>query len=205
MTNVPQFPEVVGDRKILRFLRGHDYDIDKVTMMMTKFLEWRRENKVDDIRQHILLGGRNKPTDFPRAEVILELVPQIVLCSYARDKANSPISIEKFNFLPSVVFQTLTLPEYIEFLIYALEYKSMITEQISEEVDRKYLDSLTPAERIRAESDDPDVPPYGTIVGLCVIRDLEGLGFDHMSARGQEIVSAIIKMSSDNYPGTKDI
>jgi len=207
LTKVPQFPEVVGDRKILRFLRGHDYDIEKVITMMSKFLEWRKDNKVDEIRQHILLGGRNKPTDFPRAEVILDLVPQIVLCSYARDKSNSPICIEKFNWSPTVVFQTLTLPEYIEFLIYALEYKSMVAEQISEELDRKYLDSLSPAERTRAESDDPNIniPPYGALVGLCVIRDLEGVGFDHIGARGQEIVSAIIKMSSDNYPGTYSV
>lgn len=201
LTQVPQFPEVTGDRKILRFLRGHDYDVEKVTILMTKFLDWRRDNKVDDIRQSIVLGGRNKPTDFPRAEVILQLVPQIVLCAYARDKSNAPISVEKFNFLPSVVFQTLTLSEYTEFLIYALEFKSIITDQISEEMDQKYLDSLSPSDRVKAESDDPDIPPYGTLMGLCVIRDLDGLGFDHMSARGQEIVSAIIKMSSDNYPG----
>ena len=25
----PAFPEVVGDRKIVRFLRGHDHNIDK--------------------------------------------------------------------------------------------------------------------------------------------------------------------------------
>lgn len=173
-------------------------------MLMNKFLDWRRDNNVDEVRQHIILGGRNKPTDFPLAEVILQLVPQIVLCSYARDKSNSPISVEKFNFLPSVVFQTLTLPEYLEFLIYALEYKSMVSEQISEESDRKYLESLSPAERAKAESDDPDVEPYGTLTGLCVIRDLDGMGFDHMSARGQEILSAIIKMSSDNYPGTSN-
>lgn len=198
---VPQYPEVVGDRKLLRFLRGHDYDVEKVTLMMNNFLDWRRDNNVDEIRQNIVLGGRKKPTDFPRAEIILPLVPQIVLCTNARDKTNSPISVEKLGFSPNKAFESLTLPEYTVFLIYCLEYKSMIVEQFSEEADRKYLDSLSPADRAKAESDDPDVEPYGSLVGLCVIRDLDGLGFEHMSARGQEILSVVIKMSSDNYPG----
>ena len=37
----PQYPEVVGDRKLIRFLRGHDHDIDKACEMIEKFLDWR--------------------------------------------------------------------------------------------------------------------------------------------------------------------
>ena len=37
----PQFPEVVGDRKLIRFLRGHDHNIDKACEMIEKFLDWR--------------------------------------------------------------------------------------------------------------------------------------------------------------------
>jgi hypothetical protein len=29
-----QYPEVIGDRKILRFLRGHNFDIDKVKILL---------------------------------------------------------------------------------------------------------------------------------------------------------------------------
>ena len=37
----PQYPEVVGDRKLIRFLRGHDHDIDRACEMIEKFLDWR--------------------------------------------------------------------------------------------------------------------------------------------------------------------
>jgi hypothetical protein len=33
LTNRPQYPEVVGDTRILRFLRGHNYDIEKVPLL----------------------------------------------------------------------------------------------------------------------------------------------------------------------------
>lgn len=45
-----QYPEVVGDRKLLRFLRGHDFNITKVTEMLQKHLQWRKDNHVDEIR-----------------------------------------------------------------------------------------------------------------------------------------------------------
>jgi hypothetical protein len=38
----PQYPEVVGDRKLIRFLRGHDYNIDKACEMIESFLDWRK-------------------------------------------------------------------------------------------------------------------------------------------------------------------
>lgn len=54
---VPQFQEVVGDRKLLRFLRGHDHNVSKVADMYRKMLDWRRDNGIDNIRQEILLKG----------------------------------------------------------------------------------------------------------------------------------------------------
>ena len=41
ITNRPQFPDVVGDRKLLRFLKGHGNDVDKAVEMAVKFLKWR--------------------------------------------------------------------------------------------------------------------------------------------------------------------
>ena len=46
----PQYPEVVGDRKLLRFIRGHNFDIEKATEMIEKYLNWRTANNIDAIR-----------------------------------------------------------------------------------------------------------------------------------------------------------
>lgn len=201
----PQFPEVVGDRKLLRFLRGHNYDMEKACSMISKFLDWRKENNVDTIRQNIVSGGCNMPSKFPKADLILKLLPQAVLCPSACDKKGAPISVEKFNFSPSEVMKFVSMTEYIEFLIYCLEYKSLVSEWLSEKADRDYLASLSVEERVLAESEQADVPPYGIIRGLCIIRDLEGLGFEHVGSQGQEILRTVITLSSDNYPGMRKV
>ena len=38
--------DVIGDHKILRFIRGHNHDIEKATEMYSKFLIWRDTNKL---------------------------------------------------------------------------------------------------------------------------------------------------------------
>jgi hypothetical protein len=58
------------DRKILRFLRGNAYSVDKVCELMTKFLAWRDENGVDEIRESILRGGLNHPKKFPLGDKV---------------------------------------------------------------------------------------------------------------------------------------
>jgi hypothetical protein len=70
----PQYPEVVGDRKIVRFLRGHSYDVDKVCLMMANFLRWRKEKSVNDIRTNVVENGCDHPLKFPKGELILSLV-----------------------------------------------------------------------------------------------------------------------------------
>lgn len=47
------FPEVVGDRKLLRFLHAHNRKVSKAVDAYMKFLVWRKENNVDVVRQDI--------------------------------------------------------------------------------------------------------------------------------------------------------
>ena len=49
-----------------RFLRGHNQDVDKVCMMMNKFLKWRVDNNVDEIRKNIVEGGFDHPSKLPK-------------------------------------------------------------------------------------------------------------------------------------------
>jgi hypothetical protein len=191
--SVPQFQEVVGDRKLIRFLRGHDHNVDKVRDLYIKMLAWRKENKVDDIRQKIVHGGINHPRLFPNGEKILNLVPQIVLAHEVLDESYCPLVIDQYKFSPTNVMNSITIEEYILFVIYSLEYRSLIIEQMSEERERKVLENLK-------EKNSESNEPYGVLVYTCVIRDLNGVGFDHFSARGREIISAVIKIASDNYP-----
>jgi hypothetical protein len=63
-----QYPEVVGDRAIIRFIRGHNHVIDKATEMYASFLNWRKESNADEARDNIVKGGMNDPMKFPFGE-----------------------------------------------------------------------------------------------------------------------------------------
>jgi hypothetical protein len=64
-------PDVIGDRKLLRFFRGHNMDIDKATEMVAKYIEWRKTHNVDAIRSDIVHG-----------EFILFEIPHFPFSSY---------------------------------------------------------------------------------------------------------------------------
>jgi hypothetical protein len=185
----PPFPEVVGDRKIVRFLRGHDHNVEKAAEMMSKFLIWRKQRKVDEIRTNIVEFGLNHPIKFPNGELIMSLMPQLVIGPSILDKEGSPLCVEQISFSPSEIMDNVTLEEYIEFMIYCLEYKSLILEQLSEEKEQRLLASLDEYRRpsvlaewlvdAAAVAEMGNVggasfteTPYGQIVNLVVVRDL---------------------------------
>mmetsp|Transcript_23884 Transcript_23884/g.35042 ORF Transcript_23884/g.35042 Transcript_23884/m.35042 type:complete len:321 (+) Transcript_23884:108-1070(+) len=198
LLSIAQNPEVVGDRKLLRFFRGHNYDIDKTIEMIAKYIEWRKQSNVDEIRHDIVYGGKNHPSKFPNGEKILRMVPQIVIDPNICDKTGSPICVEQYNFSPAAVLQEISIEEYIVFVTYSLEYKSLILEQLSEAKERKRLQELKKAEAEGKDISQED--PYGVILHTCVIRDLNGVGFEHLGSQGQEIIKAVIGVASDNYP-----
>lgn len=170
LTASPQYPEVIGERKMIRFLRGHGHDVEKVTTMMSNFLKWRQENKINEIRTNIVECGFDHPLKFPKGETILSLVPQHVILPNAQDNAGSPICVEQYDFVPSEVFKHINIDDYILFVTYSLEYRSLIVEQLSEQREKAFLAGLSPEQLAKLE--DPDSPPYGVIVNTCVIRDL---------------------------------
>ena len=50
---LPQYPDVVGDRRLLRFLRARALDLDKAVLLYRRFLAFRREYQVDTIHERI--------------------------------------------------------------------------------------------------------------------------------------------------------
>jgi hypothetical protein len=170
LASSPQYPEVVGERKLVRFLRGHNHDLEKVYGLMKAFLQWRIDHDINEIRKNIVENGCDHPLRFPKGETILKLIPQHVVLPEAQDKVGSPICVEQYNFVPSDVFQFINIDDYIEFVKYSLEYRSLIVEQLSEQRERDFLAKLTPEEREALEQ--PGSKPYGVLVNTCVVRDL---------------------------------
>lgn len=190
----PKYPEVVGERRMLRFLRGNSHDVHKAVDQMRKFLNWRHDNNVDAIRDNIVNNGMNEPRKFPFGELILSVCPQVVLSAKAHDNKKNPIAIEQFCFNPKDILDRVSIEEYIIYLTYSLEYKSLILEQLSEEVERDYI-------RTHSKNNDAsELIEYGVVLRIAMFRDLKGLGTAHVGAQGQNIIKAVIKLASPNYP-----
>lgn len=200
LIDAPQYPEVVGDRKILRFLRGHKYSIDKAAEMMGKFLQWRKDFRVDEMRHNIVSGGMDHPTKFPNGEKILRLIPQLVITTDSVDKSGSPICVDQYKFKPAVVLAHIPLSDYLVFNAYCLEYRSLIVEQLCEKLERDHLAKLSHEEFEREIDPYGSGEPFGVLKGTLVIRDIAGVGLDHMSEVGRQIIKAVVVMGSDNYP-----
>jgi hypothetical protein len=185
------FPEVVGDRRMLRFIRGRGGNINEATEQYLGHLKWRRENNVDQIRQNIVYGGLNDPKKFPNGEKLLRLAPQIIIAP-VRDRKNQPICTEQYNFSPKKLFQESSLDEYLLFLIYALEFRNLVMEHMSHEMDVKYLaDNPRPQDRTEG---------WGCVIRNCTIRDLGGLKWEHVGSDGRAFVKAALTLGSPNYP-----
>jgi hypothetical protein len=172
LAEAPPYPEVVGDRKIIRFLRGHDHNLEKVIEMYSKFLHWRKEHGVDEIRRNIVEGEADHPLKFPKGQLIMSLLPSLVMAPDAFDNFGCPIVVEQYRFSPSEVLSKVKIEEYVLFVTYSLEYRQIILEQISEQREQEFLNSLSPQERARIEDIHSKAPPYGVIAQSCVIRNL---------------------------------
>ena len=188
-----QLPDVVGDRRLLRFLRGHNHNVDKAVMMFKKFLNWRDANNVDSIRDDILYGGIKSPFDFPSGQKIVDLVPQIVIAHDVLDNDGNCIGLEQYCFDPTTVLSNITKDEYIKFLIYMLEYKSLVLDQMSDEKEKKTLAKYNGNPPITVNG-------YGEMLCCTIIRDFNGFGFGHIGYDGRTVISWVLEIAIDNYP-----
>lgn len=150
---------------MLRFLRGKQNDVDEACRCMTKMLHWRKDNKIDEIRQDIVYGGKNSPYLFPKGKEILRLVPQIIIEGNACDKLGRPLSLESYDFDPDVLLREISIENYLTFLIYTLEYRTLVMEELSEQRERHYLKSTCSADRKDG---------YGVVLYNYTIRNLDG-------------------------------
>ena len=229
LQDYPNYIDVIGDRKLIRFLRGFNLDIDKTYKAYLVFLKWRKANNVNEIRNLILYGGYNNPNVFPKGELILKLMPQIVLAPYHFDNYNQPITFDIFDFDPNIVLQSITVSDYMLFLTYCVEYRSLYIEQISEEREKlflsnnphiltnnTYINSDTATTSTNNTSHNSYSPnnstnnnnnnnnnihePYGVTVKLCCLRDLHGVGFKTLGSKSMSILKAALELAVPNYP-----
>eukprot|EP01031_Cornospumella_fuschlensis_P027185 gene27185-32845_t len=183
-----------GDRRILRFLRGKQLNVDESSKMYIAFLQWRLDNNIDSIRNEILNNNKRSPFDFPHGRTIIDLAPQIIITSNATDRKGQPLAMECYDFVPREVFKAVTKDDYLLFLTYCLEYRALVMEQLSHEAELKVK-----AEQESTPEKRPH-PPYGQILLDFTIRDMKGLSLAHIGSEGRALVSAALTVGLANYP-----
>lgn len=176
----------------MRFLRAKQMKVEQAAPLYIDFLKWRQANNIDAVRHDILYNGMKSPFDFPNGRKIIDLAPQIVLSAKALDHQGRPLAMETYDFSPKDFYKTVTKEEYMTFLIYSLEYRALVLEQLAHERELAYLAALQPGEDA--------CPGYGQVVLDFTIRDLRGVGLAHMGGEGRALVSAALSLGLPNYP-----
>ena len=98
--------EIYDDLYLLRFLRARKFDLEKTMLMFKKFLDWRKEKNVDDIRDN---------WEFTELIEVKKLYPH----GYHRtDKEGRPVYIELYDKLDiNALFKVTTEQRMINYYI----------------------------------------------------------------------------------------
>lgn len=188
-----QFPEVVGDRGIMRFIRGH-LEPEKILQMYGNYLKWRKETGADAIRERIRAEQLNRPSLFPNGEAFLNMSEQIIIAGDATDLEGNLIAFETFDYSPSEFLSKYSIDEWNEWMNYTLQYKTMVIEQVSEARERALLAEYNGCPPCTPEQG------YGIIVQCTTIRCLKGMGMEFLSSSSKAIMKASIDICQNNFP-----
>jgi hypothetical protein len=200
----PQYTDVVGDRRMLRFLEAEDYNIDLSAERVNVFLNYRDENKVDDIRNEILFTPLTNPGQFPCAEKILGLTGHDIIAPDCTDAAGNPLATEYYAFDGGKFMEQVTKEEYIRFMLYSFELRNLCLEQLSHNKEKENLSKMQKDRDERAakdESKSDSEKPYGVLLRMNIIRDFSGLTLTNF-AKTQGMTGWVVPLAKDCYPET---
>lgn len=128
--------DVTGDYRLLRFFLEHEKNVDSTVNAFKQFLEWRKLNKVDEIRKEVELREFEEIRHFKK---IVEYLPVNLMLRNGMgevvvDSKGRPISVEQSGKCDiSKVVNEATLQEMMEMHISHLEKRSLILDQLSRE------------------------------------------------------------------------
>jgi len=188
-----QFSEVIGDRGIMKFIRGHQ-EFDKIVLMYGNYLKWRKSSGADVIRERIRLENLNRPELFPNGEGFLSVSPQIIIAADATDNVGNLITFETFDYSPSTLLAKYSIDQWNEWISYTMQYKQMVLEQVSEQRERALL---------AEHGGNPPCTPekgYGIILQCTGIRCLKGIGMEYLGSDAKAIIKSSVAICQDNFP-----
>jgi hypothetical protein len=89
--------------------------------------------------------------------------------------------------------QTISIDDYKRFVVYCLQYKTLIIEQLSELKERQLLEQYNghPPETENG---------YGIILQCTIIRCLKGMGMEFLGHDSKAVLKATMDIAQANFP-----
>ena len=89
--------------------------------------------------------------------------------------------------------QHVQLEDYKQFVVYCLQYKTLIIEQLSELKERQLLELH--------HGNPPETENgYGVILQCTIIRDLKGMGMEFLGHDSKAVLKATMDIAQANFP-----
>ncbi len=131
---VPQLPEIVGNKTIIRFLSANNDNVNSACLAIHNHLEWSVAVGFEHIRNEILNRELSTPHSFPCGKKILRVIPQLLVVFKGIDKNGLPILSDSYGYSSKLSATSISLEEYLLFIRYVIVYKVLVLEQLSFEM-----------------------------------------------------------------------
>lgn len=169
------FPELVGDIRLLRFLRGHGEATAAATAYKAH-LAWRKDFGVDAIRQAVVdkQMGLNW-AHYPRGEEVSRFFPMQIDGGVSRD--GHIVQLDNTGLIqPEGILGEggVGIDVFNHAFIHMLEVRNKLQD-----------------DRSRAE---------GRMIQVIQVRDMEQVGMGMLSSGNMAMAKQVVKLSQDNYP-----
>eukprot|EP00419_Tripos_fusus_P025495 CAMPEP_0172715000 /NCGR_PEP_ID=MMETSP1074-20121228/67290_1 /TAXON_ID=2916 /ORGANISM="Ceratium fusus, Strain PA161109" /LENGTH=498 /DNA_ID=CAMNT_0013539531 /DNA_START=70 /DNA_END=1563 /DNA_ORIENTATION=- len=138
----PQFPELIGDIRLLRTLRAMDHDVGNAAKAFRRHLLIRRHYNIDEKRQQLARewGGRLwelSGADLPNGNIICRYIPETIIFSVG--KSGDPVSLSCWGkSRPAEMIREVSDwdQRFLEYFIYQFEAKAMLLDEASRAQNR---------------------------------------------------------------------
>nr|CCA17715.1 conserved hypothetical protein [Albugo laibachii Nc14]CCA18361.1 conserved hypothetical protein [Albugo laibachii Nc14] len=134
----PSCKELVGDVRLLRFLRGCKLNVSEAALKYREMLQLRKTHQLDPIRSRIIDENLH-PEQFPHYDKVVSNVPFAHSFDACEAVDSSPMEINVFSFELTGFIDlkglemSVSNDEWMEFLAYELEYRSIQLDRLSRE------------------------------------------------------------------------
>eukprot|EP00930_Biecheleria_cincta_P012808 TRINITY_DN11730_c3_g1_i1.p1 TRINITY_DN11730_c3_g1~~TRINITY_DN11730_c3_g1_i1.p1 ORF type:complete len:453 (+),score=80.59 TRINITY_DN11730_c3_g1_i1:115-1473(+) len=142
LADAPSFPELVGDTRMLRTLRGFDHKVHAAADAFREHLEARRAWGLNAIREQLVasVGGHLwnlRCADLPYGEELLPYIPEVVV--FARGEDGDPVSLgiwgkQRVSDLIKEVEDWRN--KFMQYSLSLMEAKALLLDQASEDQGR---------------------------------------------------------------------